>query len=167
VLNSVCIEANIKVDNTGTKISLPVIVTQDGLLKSYLDYLIVHRYKSRSWKDRSAFAVRLLIDYTNQNKDCFETPHQLFQEFSNSLYTGTIGEDGSDPSWLRWKPREDKDANFLISLITQYTDWLSEQYEEKKLQINPTVKPTRYEEWMGLAAFYQKKRRAFLSPPLG
>ncbi|MAI33378.1 MAG: integrase [Rhodopirellula sp.] len=163
MLNSVCIEANIKVDNTGTKISLPVIVTQDGLLKSYLDYLIVHRYKSRSWKDRSAFAVRLLIDYTNQNKDCFETPHQLFQEFSNSLYTGTIGEDGSDPSWLRWKPREDKDANFLISLITQYTDWLSEQYEEKKLQINPTVKPTRYEEWMGLAAFYQKKRRAFLS----
>ena len=108
MLNSVCIEANIKVDNTGTKISLPVIVTQDGLLKSYLDYLIVHRYKSRSWKDRSAFAVRLLIDYTNQNKDCFETPHQLFQEFSNSLYTGTIGEDGSDPSWLRWKPREDR-----------------------------------------------------------
>ncbi|PPK49914.1 hypothetical protein BY454_14417, partial [Marinobacter persicus] len=37
MLNSVCIEANIKVDNTGTKISLPVIVTQDGLLKSYLD----------------------------------------------------------------------------------------------------------------------------------
>lgn len=163
MLNSVCIEASVKLDNTGTRVSLPVIVTQDGLLKSYLDYLITHRYKSRSWKDRSAFAVRLLIDYTSQNKDCFENPHQLFREFSSSLYTGTIGEDGSDPSWLRWKPRDDRDASFLISLITQYTDWLYEQYEEKTLQINPKIKPSRYEEWMGLAAFYQKKRRSFLS----
>jgi len=163
VLNSVCVEANVRVDNTGLKLSLPVIVTEDGLLRSYLDYLIVHRNKSRSWLDRSAFAVRLLIDYTKQNEGCFENPYELFKEFSNCLYTGTIGEDGEDPSWLRWKPRTDNDAGFIIKLITQYTDWLAVQYEEKKLQLNPKVKPTRYEEWMGLAAHYQKKRRAFLS----
>ena len=163
VLNSVCVEANIRMDNTGLQVSLPVIVTHDGLLRSYLDYLIVHRNKSRSWKDRSAFAVRLLIDYTKQNEGCFDKPYELFREFSNSLYTGTIGEDGNDPSWLRWKPRSDNDAAFLIKLITSYTDWLARQHEEKKFQINPKVKPTRYEEWMGLAAHYQKKRRAFLS----
>ena len=163
MLNSVCVEANVRVDNTGLKVSLPVIVTEDGLLRSYLDYLIVHRNKSRSWLDRSAFAVRLLIDYTKQNEGCFENPYELFKEFSNCLYTGTIGEDGEDPSWLRWKPRTDNDAGFIIKLITNYTDWLAVQYEEKKLQLNPKVKPTRYEEWMGLAAHYQKKRRAFLS----
>jgi hypothetical protein len=41
VLNSVCVEANVKVDNTGIEMSLPVIVTHDGLLRSYLDYLRV------------------------------------------------------------------------------------------------------------------------------
>ena len=163
MLNSVCLEANIRVDNTGLQVSLPVIVTHDGLLRRYLDYLIVHRNKSRSWKDRSAFAVRLLIDYTKQNEGCFDKHYQLFREFSNSLYTGTIGENGNDPSWLRWKPRSDNDAAFLIKLITHYTDWLAKQHEEKKYQINPKVKPTRYEEWMGLAAHYQKKRRAFFS----
>lgn len=163
MLNSICVEANVKVDNTGVEVSLPVIVTHDGLLRSYLDYLLVNRNKSRSWKDRSAFAVRLLLDYTKQNEDCFDHPQRLFLEFANCLYTGTIGEDGSDPSWLRWKPRSDNDAAFLINLITHYTDWLAKQHEEKNLQINPKVKPTRYEEWMGLAAHYQKKRRAFLS----
>lgn len=163
MLNSVCVEANVRVDNTGLQVSLPIIVTKDGLLRSYLDYLIVHRNKSGSWKDRSAFAVRLLIDYSTQNEGCFDKPYELFREFANCLYTGTIGEDGKDPSWLRWKPRKDDDAGFLIKLITHYTDWLAYQHEEKKFQINPTVKPTRYEEWMGLAAHYQKKRRAFLS----
>lgn len=163
MLNSVCVEASVRVDNTGLQVSLPVIVTKDGLLRSYLDYLIAHRHKSRSWKDRSAFAVRLLIDYSTQNEGCFDKHYELFKEFANCLYTGTIGEDGKDPSWLRWKPRKDDDAGFLIKLITHYTDWLADQHEEKKFQINPRVKPTRYEEWMGLAAHYQRKRRAFLS----
>ena len=162
MLNSVCVEASVKLDNTGVKVSLPVIVTRDGLLRSYLDYLVVHRQKSRSWKERSAFAIRLLIDYTAQNEGCFENPHELFREFANCLYAGTIGDDGHDPTWLRWKPRADNDAAFLISLITHYTDWLAEQ-TKYKYRLNPKVKPTRYDEWMELAAYWQKKQRAFLS----
>lgn len=144
-------------------IDLPVIVTRDGLLRSYLDYLIVNRSRSRSWIDRSVFAVRLLIDYTKQNQDLFEKPSQIFREFANALYTGTVGEEGEDPSWLRWKPRSGKDASFLISLITQYTDWLAIQNEDRTLQINPLKKPTNYEQWMSLAAYHQKRHRAFLS----
>ncbi|UZD65681.1 gamma-mobile-trio recombinase GmtY [Marinobacter sp. AN1] len=163
MLHSICLQANIKVDNTGVGVTLPVIITPEGLLKSYLDYLVVRRRKSQSWIERSTFAVRLLLDYTKQNEHCFDNHFDLFREFSNCLYTGTIGEDGSDPSWLRWKPRSESDAPFLISLITQYTDWLAKQNEDKSLQLNPTVKPTGYEQWMALAAHYQKKRRAFLS----
>ncbi|MBQ0746747.1 MAG: site-specific integrase [Marinobacter sp.] len=163
MLHSVCVEADVTIDNTGSTVSLPVIVTPDGLLRSYLDYLIVHRHKSRSWVERSAFAIRLLIDYTKQNEECFEKPLQLFREFANSLFTGTIGENGIDPSWLRWEPRASKDAKFLIDLITNYTDWLAEQNDEKRLQINPVKKPTDYEQWMSLAAYSQRRERAFLS----
>lgn len=163
MLNSICLMSNIKLDNTGVVVELPVIVTADGVLRSFLDYSIVNRNRSRSWIERSTFAVRLLIDYSKQNQDCFEKPYDIFREFANCLYVGTIGDDGRDQSSLRWKPRSDNDAGFLIKLITQYTDWLAEQNEDKRLQINPKVKPTRYEEWMGLAAHYQKRRRAFLS----
>lgn len=163
MINSICLMSNIKVDNTGTVAVLPVIVTADGVLKSFLDYLIVNRNRSRSWIDRSVFAVRLLIDYTQQNNCCFEKSYELFREFANCLYTGTVGDDGNDPSWLRWMPRSNQDAAFLIKLITRYIDWLDKQNKEKNLQINPKVKPTKYEAWMGLAAHYHKKRRAFLS----
>ncbi|WP_087461882.1 hypothetical protein [Oleiphilus messinensis] len=151
------------IDNTGSKVSLPVVITTDGLLKSFLDYLVVYRTLSRSWIDRSVFAVRLLIDYTKQNESAFDNKFELFREFSNSLYTGTIGEDGKDPSWLRWKPRHEKDAAFLIGLITKYSDWLAQQNENKDIQINPKVKPSNYEQWMNLAAHLHKKRRAFLA----
>src|SRR5690606_28180630 len=102
MLHSVCLKSEIKLDNTGNIFELPVIVTVDGVLKSFLDYLIVYRNRSRSWIDRSVFAVRLLMDYTKQNESAFENRLQLFREFANSLYTGTIGEHGEDPSWLRW-----------------------------------------------------------------
>jgi len=163
MLHSVCLNSGIKLDNTGNILELPVIVTNEGILKSFLEFLIVYRNRSRSWIDRSVFAVRLLIDYTKQNESAFDNKFALFREFTNALYTGTIGENGEDPSWLRWKPRRENDAAFLISLITKYTDWLSEQNENKNLQINPLVKPSNYEQWLNLAAHLQKKKRAFLS----
>ncbi|MDO9476971.1 MAG: gamma-mobile-trio recombinase GmtY [Pseudohongiella sp.] len=163
MLNSICLQSKVTIDNTGNVIHLPVIITPEGILSSYLEYLIVNRNRSRSWIDRSSFALRLLIDYTKQNEGCFEKPPQLFREFANALYTGTVGEDGGDQSWLRWKPRAEKDAAFLIGLITHYTDWLAIQNEDRNLQINPLKKPTSYEQWMSLAAHYQKKERAFLS----
>lgn len=163
MLHSICLEANLSIDNTGNRESLPVVITTDGLLKSFLDYLVVRRTLSRSWIDRSVFAVRLLIDYTKQNESVFDNKFELFKEFSNSLYTGTIGEDGEDPSWLRWKPRREKDAAFLIRAVTKYFDWLALQNENKDIQINPKIKPSNYEQWMSLAAHLHKKRRAFLS----
>jgi integrase len=163
VLHSICLAANLCIDNTGSKITLPVVITDDGLLQSFLDYLIVHRNRSRSWIDRSVFSVRLLIDYTIQNESAFDNKFDLFREFANSLYTGTIHENGEDPSWLRWKPRREDDAAFLIGLITKYSDWLAEQNENKNLQINPAIKPSSYEQWLSLAAYLHKKKRAFLS----
>ena len=163
MLHSICLKASLSIDNTGNKITLPVVVTDDGLLRSFLDYLIVNRNRSRSWIDRSVFAVRLLIDYTKQNESAFENKFELFREFANSLYTGTIGESGEDPSWLRWKPRRENDAAFLIGLITKYSDWLAEQNENKNFQINPAVKPSNYQQWLNLAAYLHKKKRVFLS----
>lgn len=163
MLHSIALRTSVRFDNTGNILELPAIVTNEGILKSFLEYLIVYRNRSRSWIDRSVFAVRLLIDYTKQNESAFDNKFELFREFANALYTGTIGNNGEDPSWLRWKPRRENDAAFLIGLITKYSDWLAEQNENKNLQINPLVTPSNYEQWLSLAAHLHKKKRAFFS----
>ncbi|WP_413113191.1 gamma-mobile-trio recombinase GmtY [Thaumasiovibrio sp. DFM-14] len=161
--SSTALKARITLDNTGTQVETPVIVTSEGVLKSYLNYLLAFRHKSESWKNRSVFAVRLLLDYMNANKGVFEKPKDMFREFSNALFTGTVGNDGSDPSGLRWQPRKEPDANFLINLITHYTDYLSEVNEDEGYTLNPFRDASPFEQRLNWAAYYQKRDRAFLS----
>ncbi|NRB43079.1 MAG: site-specific integrase [Pseudomonadales bacterium] len=163
MLSSTLLRSNVTRDNTGITLSIPVIITKYGILKSYLDYLIVNRNKSESWKDRSAFSLRLLIDYIGQNEDCFKTPREMFTAFSDALFTGTIGTDGEDLSGLRWIPRNENDAASLIGYITQYTDWLAIKNDRSELQLNPYRESTNYEDRLNYAAYLHKKNNAFMS----
>jgi len=161
--SSTVLTAQVTIDNTGSRFELSVIITSEGILKSHLDYLIVFRGKSESWKNRSVFAVRLLLDYMNANKGVFDKPRDMFREFSNSLFTGTVSNDGFDPSGLRWQSREQSNANFIINLVTHYTDYLSEVNEDENYKLNPFRDASPYEERLNWAAYYQKRERVFLS----
>ncbi len=163
MLSSTTLQANVIVDNTGITVQLLAIVTDEGVLHSYLKYLIFNRQKSESWKNRSVFSVRLLLDYMNENGGVFEKPRDMFREFSNSLYTGTIDAQGKDPTALRWKPRKQADANSIIGLITHYTDYLASINEDNNLQLNPFQDASPFEQRLNWAAYYQKKDKAFLS----
>ena len=155
--------SNVSVDNTGISVQVPVIITRDGILKSYLDYCLLFRTKSQKWKARSVFSIRLLLDYMEVNKGVFEKPREMFREFSNSLFTGTVGDNNNDPSGLYWKPRKEEDASFLINLITHYTDWLAAVNEDNDLQLNPFREASAFEQRLNWAAYCQKKDRVFLS----
>lgn len=161
--SSIKIQANIVIDNTGSSLSIPVIVTRDGVLKSYLEYLVVFRFRSQSWINRSLFSVRLLIDYIDANKTVFDKPRDLFREFANCLYTGTVGENYTDQSELFWKPRKVEDANSLIRYLSHYTDWLANQNDDLSLQLNPFREATKFEQQLNWAAYHQRKHRSFYS----
>jgi len=163
MLHSTQLRAEISLDNSGVTISLPTIVTTEGLNKSHLEYLLFSRHKSESWLERSTFALRLLIDYMAVNENVFATPKKMFIEFCEKLYLGTVGRDGEDPSNLRWKPRKQDDAAALIGYITQFTDWLAEKNEDSGLQLNPFRSSTSFEDRLNWAAYLQKKDRAFMS----
>lgn len=163
MLSSTTLQANVIVDNTGITVELLVIVTNDGVLHSYLQYLIYNRQKSESWKNRSVFSVRLLLDYMNGNRGVFEKPRDMFREFSNCLYTGTIGAQDEDLSELRWKPRKQADANAIIGLITHYTDYLAVINEDNDIQLNPFKDASPFEQRLNWAAYYHKKDKVFLS----
>ncbi|WLQ16824.1 hypothetical protein O5O45_12950 [Hahella aquimaris] len=97
------------------------------------------------------------------NQDAIPDPKHMFREFSLSLYTGTIGEEGDDLSGLRWQPRKELDARQLVGHVTHYCDWLAEVNEDGGLCINPKIVPDSVGDRMNLAAYYHRKRNAFLS----
>lgn len=103
-MSSVKVKATIVEDNTGIKSQLPILITEQGEVGSVTDYLLKMEADGASNALMNGFiqATSLLLDYMEANKGLFEDPKMLFQTFAKRLYTGTIGEDGLDPSGLYW-----------------------------------------------------------------
>jgi len=161
--NHVVIKSKVYLDN-GNQIRLPVIVVNSqGILKSYLEYLIEHKLKSPSWIDASTQAICLFLEYVDAKQHLYDKPFHLFQSFSEALFVGTTDEDGNDKSDLRWLCRDIKNANKIIGYVTQYTDWLSVKLNNSKLQLNPFKEATSYEQKLNWAAYIHRKSRAFLA----
>ena len=153
----------VRIDNTSKQYMLPTIyLGGEGLLGSFLRYIVKHRDKSKSWKDKALQAMILLIEFYQANDGCFETQQRMFTEFSNNLYSGTINADGDDASSLRWMPLEATNANTLITHITKFSDYLFDETGGESELLNPIRKATGVEKILNLAAYHHRKNNAFL-----
>lgn len=151
-------------DDTGREIQLPALLTQDGVLISHMRYLASEQIKSASWKERSTFAVKLLIEYINANENRFRDTRDLLSAFAQSIELGTINTSSLvDPSGLYWMPRKPDDSRTLLFHLTKYTDWLSERPEYNSKRVNPFRRANAEEERMNWCAYYHKEARVFLS----
>lgn len=151
-------------DKTGREIQLPGLLTQGGVLVSHLRYLVSEQIKSSSWKERSTFAVKLLIQYINANEGRFEDTRDLLSAFAKAVEFGTINSDSLvDPSGLYWIPRKPADFNTLMVHLNEYTDWLAGRPEYDTKRANPFRKANSEEERMNWCAYYNKNDRIFLS----
>ncbi|MEY9970972.1 hypothetical protein ABH966_001336 [Lysinibacillus sp. RC46] len=151
-------------DNTGRSIELySLLVEHNGetsLLHPLHEYQLKNHVMSKSWHNKLIQAVELMLDYMNANQHCFSSPKAFFESFAESMYSGTIGEDGYDPSGLYWLPKKTTTANNLLYLLTQFSDWLAENYNVKPL--NPWRNATSYEERLNWMAQNNKSHRSFL-----
>lgn len=157
------LRASIVLDNTGRTVDVPVLVTDEGLLESFVRYIVHNRYKSQSWMIKACQSLALLLDYMSANKNVFSDPRKMFGEFSSALYTGTFSQSGHDPSCLRWTPRRHDDAEKIISHVTMFSDWMAHREGDGKFQLNPWREATNHEKQLNAAAYYQKRDKAFLS----
>jgi hypothetical protein len=154
----------VRIDNTNKTYKLPsVYIPGEGYLGSFLRYIVKHRTKSKSWKDKVIQAMILLVEYTYANEDCFDTKQQMFEEFTNSLYAGTINKDGDDESGLRWLPLSIENANALKGHITNFSDHLFEETGGESALLNPIRTATGTEKMVNLAAYHHKTNSVFLS----
>ncbi len=142
---------------------LPAVYTRSGILISHVRYLAWYSEKSDSWKEKSVFSVRLLIDYIEAAPGFTKTT-TLLKSFTEALVTGTIDYQTSDDTLgLFWKPRDLTVVNNILFHITHYTDFMSlqEGYDERR--VNPFRKATGWEERMNWCAYYHKQSNVFLN----
>lgn len=148
---------------SGNRQQLPAVYTRSGILISHLRYLAWYSEKSDSWREKSVFAVRLLVDYIEATPS-FKKAVTLLKNFTEALVTGTIDyQMSNDPLGLFWKPRELTVANNVLFHITHYTDFLSLQEGFEQSRINPFREATSWEERVNWCAYYHKQANVFLN----
>ena len=154
---------NYKDTVSGNQHQLPAIYTHSGILISHLRYLAWYSEKSDSWREKSIFSVRLLIDYIEAVPG-FKKTTALLKNFTEALVTGTINyQTSDDPLGLFWKPRGLTIANNILFHITHYTDFLALQEGHDQSRINPFREATGWEERMNWCAYYHKQANVFLN----
>ncbi len=149
-------------DNTGIAVELPLLMTDGGPLLSLIDYLVHYTYaRSASWQQKVVCAVGLLMDYIIANYNCFADPKELFNTFVQRLHSGTIGEDGTDPSGLYWLPRDEGLVRQYLTHISGFSDWLAARNNDMK-PLNPWRRARTCEEMLNWAAYNHRHNKAFL-----
>ena len=161
-MSSVKVKATIVEDNSGVKSQIPILLTEQGEVGSVTDYVLKLEAEGSSHSSMNAFirAVSLLLEYMEANKGLFGDPEKLFQTFAKRLYTGTIGEDGLDPSGLYWIPSSTTTNNIHIQQLTAFTSWLSNKHGTAVM--NPLRAATKHEQRLNYAAWHRKTHNDFL-----
>ena len=161
-MTTVKVRATIIEDNTGVKSQIPTLLTEEGEISSVTDYLLLMEANGSSNSSMLSLirAISLLLDYMEANKYLFHDPAILFQTFAKRLYTGTIGEEGLDPSGLYWMPTSTINVNKHINRLTAFTDWQANKIG--KVSMNPLRDATPHEYRLNYASWFRKNQNDYL-----
>ena len=155
------VQAKVFTDNTGAAAHVPVLLTEQGVCGSLLDYTLHMSGRSRAWQSNLLRAVRRLLDYAAANAACFASERELFASFAERLYTGTIGADGGDASGLYWRPLRWAHAKALLHVLAEFTAHLAEERGEAPplMRLRPS---SSHDEILAWASWSQRQHRSFL-----
>lgn len=150
-------------DNSGVFTTLPLLLDQNKEpIRPLVEYALKLRRDgiSQSTIDKYIKATQLFLQYMSANVNEFTSPKSLFERFSSKLYTGTIGDDGLDPSGLYWLPCSKQVARSHIYALSKVTDWLAQNYGV--ISINPLVEADSLSQRLKYAAWFRKNQHDFL-----
>jgi len=154
--------AKIAQDSSGVTTDIPVILTDEGVLESVTEYVLSLQLNglSLSTINKHIQSIMLLIEFMDANKGMFDNPEEMFSVFVRRLYSGTVGEDGLDPSGLFWIPATTGTVARHVSCLTNFTDWISDKGFGKSLNTFRTA--TRHEDRIRYAAWFRRNQNDFL-----
>ncbi|KRP64709.1 gamma-mobile-trio recombinase GmtY [Pseudomonas orientalis] len=153
--------AKVVVDDSGLHSEIPVLLTDKGVVLPLLDCLLNKQTDhSVSWQRNVVSAAKLLLQYIEANQLAFSDPATLFQSFAARLFTGTVGDDGQDPSNLYWLPASIKMANRHLNALKVLTDYLADHQGVQHM--NPLVSASSYDQCLNYAAWFRRNQNDFL-----
>lgn len=153
--------AKVVVDDSGLHSEIPVLLTEQGIVMPVLDYLLKQQNDySQDWQSRVVRAAKLLVEYMEANEQVFSDPQTLFQTFATRLYTGTVGDEGLDPSGLYWIPASTATANRHLSALKGLTDYLADHQGVDHM--NPLITASSHDQRLNYAAWYRRNQNDFL-----
>ena len=152
--------ASVVSDDTGMAYDMPVLITPNGHVRSLTDYLLLNFSLSASWKNKVASSVKLILEYLQANQDNCKDPEHVFSSFARSLYSGTIGMDGLDPSGLGWIPASAESASRTIYALRGFFDHAARKLGKESP--SPWIKASSYDQRLNYAAWYRKNNTDFL-----
>ena len=154
--------AEIVQDNSGVATAIPVILTEQGVLKSVTDYVLSLQLNgfSLSTINKHIQSIILLIEFMDANDSMFETPEEMFTVFVRRLYSGTVSQNGLDYSLLYWMPASVGTVAKHISHLSSFTNWVSDKNLGK--EVNPLRTATTHEERIQYAAWFRRNQNDFL-----
>lgn len=154
--------AKIVQDNSGVTTDIPVILTEEGILASVMDYVLSLQLNgiSLSTISKHIQSIILLIEFMDANVRMFDDPKEMFSVFVRRLYSGTVGEDGLDTSGLYWIPATTNTVSRHISNLTNFTEWMAE--EGRGAPLNTLRTATRHEQHIQFAAWFRRNQNDFL-----
>lgn len=150
-------------DNSGICTEIPVLLDQNKEpIKPLVEYALKLKRdgKSPSTINNYINATQLLLEYMAANMSGFHSPQALFENFSSRLYTGTIGENGLDPSGLYWLPCSKQVARLHINALTKITNWLADKHGA--ISLNPLVEADSLTQRLNYAAWFRRNQHNFL-----
>lgn len=163
MVDVVRVKAKVVQDDSGVFTEIPILLDENKTpIKPLVEYMLKLKRDglSQSTMNNSIKATQLLLEYMNANTSGFSNPQTLFETFCSRLYTGTIGDDGLDPSGLYWLPLSRSVARLHINSLSKITDWLAEKHGA--ISMNPLVKADSQTQRLNYAAWYRRTQNNFL-----
>jgi len=104
-----------------------VVITEHGILWKLAAFFETakRRHRSAAWQQKTCRSVGLLYDWTTAVPAPTESDKRVayLSDFVAALMSGTIGEDGSDATGLRWHPMGWSGVKEVIEHVNQYGDY--------------------------------------------
>jgi len=149
-------------DETGACTELLGLLTPEGVLTPLLDYCLTRvQDRSPAWMTKVVRSVGMFLEYLAVNPQEHDT-HLLFQNFAQRLYSGTFDlQTGIDPSGLAWPAYSAPDAKRIISNLTFFFEWLSEESPGAG-QVNPRYAGDSFDRACDRAAYIHRRDAAIL-----
>lgn len=148
-------------DNTGASVQLPVLMTPQGPLRPLIDYCLSTR-RSLAWQEKLVRGVKLFLEYLEVNAIEGEEEWRLFRNFSNALILGTVDrETHHDPSNLWWSAMKPRDANFMLTQLGDFFDWLGRD-SSLAVKFNPRYHGNLHDQRIDRQAYKYRRDKAFL-----